>query len=370
MMNHFETESPTLVIRAGSLLRSFGVLIALLALSLTGFAQVERGSITGTVTDSKGAAIPDATVRVVEESTNQTVELQTDSAGEYTASNLTPGAYTVQVDKAGFTSQVNKGFVIQVFQTARLDVALNVGTVNESVQVTSALPLLQSENASVGQVISTRAINELPLNGRNMAQLAIIAPGVTGLNYAQTGTIASGVRPDELRPGGTTIEANGARDNANKVLLDGIDNTEMIAQTQIVRPSVESLLEFNIITSNAGPEYNRGAGAILVTSTRSGSNNLHGSVYEYIRNYAVDAKNFFVRPNTPIPLYRLNDFGGRLGGPIKRDRAFFFVNYEGYYEQAAGTQVNTVPTMLERQGNFQGIANIYDPLTTTAAGKT
>ncbi len=121
--------------------------------------------------------------------------------GEYTAGNLTPGAYTVQVEKAGFAGQVNKGFVIQVFQTARLDVVLNVGTVTESVQVTSALPLLQSENASVGQVISTQAINELPLNGRNMAQLAIIAPGVTGLNYAQTGTIGSGVRPDELRPG-------------------------------------------------------------------------------------------------------------------------------------------------------------------------
>ena len=233
-MNRFETGSPTLVMRAGSLLRSFGVLIALLALSLTTFAQVERGSITGTVTDSKGAAIPDATVRVVEESTNQTVTMQTDSAGEYKAGNLTPGSYSVEVEKAGFTSQVNKGFIIQVFQTARLDVALNVGTVSESVQVTSALPLLQSENASVGQVISTRAINELPLNGRNMAQLAIIAAGVTGLNYAQTGTIASGVRPDELRPGGTTIVANGARDNANKVLLDGIDNTELIAGTFIV----------------------------------------------------------------------------------------------------------------------------------------
>jgi hypothetical protein len=182
-------------------IRSSILVVSLLALSLTAYAQVERGTITGAVTDSKGSAIPDATVRVVEESTSQTVELQTDSAGEYTAGNLTPGAYTIQVEKAGFAGHVNKGFVIQVFQTARLDVVLNVGTVTESVQVTSALPLLQSENASVGQVISTQAINELPLNGRNMAQLAIIAPGVTGLNYAQTGTIGSGVRPDELRPG-------------------------------------------------------------------------------------------------------------------------------------------------------------------------
>ena len=344
------------------------VLVLTSALSLTGFAQVERATITGTLTDKNGAIVPDATVRVTDESTNETKTLQTDSAGEYIASNLTPGSYTIEAEKTGFTKHINKDYVVQVGQTARLDIVMEVGSVTQSVEVTGTLPVLQSENAAVGQVIATTAVQQLPLNGRNMTQLAIITPGVTGLNYAPTGTIGSGVRPDELRPGGTTIEANGARDSANKLLLDGVDNTEMIAQTQIVRPSVESLQEFNIITSNAGPEYNRGAGAILVTSTRSGSNNLHGSVYEYIRNSDLDAKNFFVRPDTPIPLYRLNDFGGRLGGPIKRSKAFFFVNYEGYYEQAAGTQVNTVPTMLERQGNFQGIANIYDPLTTTASG--
>src|SRR6202042_1814296 len=291
-------------------IRSSILVVSLLALSLTAYGQVERGTITGAVTDAKGSAIPDATVRVVEESTSQTVELQTDSAGEYKAGNLTPGSYTVEVEKGGFTGHVNKGFVIQVFQTARLDVVLNVGTVTESVQVTSALPLLQSENASVGQVISTQAINELPLNGRNMAQLAIIAPGVTGLNYAQTGTIGSGVRPDELRPGGTTIEANGARDSANKLLLDGIDNTEMIAQTFIVRPSVEGLQEFSVLTSNVGAQFDRGMGAIVVTSTRSGSNEFHGSAYEFLRNSYVDAKNYFVRPNTPNPPYKLNDFGG------------------------------------------------------------
>jgi len=350
--------------------RCLAELVVVLALSLTGFAQVERSAITGTVTDAKGAAIPDAIVRVTEESTNQTITLQTDSAGEYEASNLTPGAYTVQVEKAGFTSQVNKGFVIQVFQTARLDVVLNVGTVSESVQVTSALPLLQSENASVGQVISTQAINELPLNGRNMAQLAIIAPGVTGLNYAQTGTIGAGARPDELRPGGTTIVANGARDNANKLLLDGIDNTEMIAGTFIVRPSVEGLQEFAVLTSNVGAQFDRGMGAIVVTSTRSGSNEFHGSGYEFLRNSYVDSKNFFVRPGAPNPAYRLNDFGGRLGGPILHNKTFFFVNYEGYFERAASTLISTVPTLAERQGNFQGVTNIYDPLTTTASGST
>ena len=369
-MERFETRSSILSASAAGMFRCLGILFSALLLSLVCSAQVERATITGALTDKNGAVVPDATVRITQESTNETKTLQTDSAGEYTASNLQPGSYTVEAEKDGFSKHINKGFVVQVGQTARLDVVMEVGSVTQSVEVTDAIPVLQSESASVGQVIGTTAVQQLPLNGRNLTQLAVIAPGVTGLNYAPTGTIGSGIRPDELRPGGTTIEANGARDSANKLLLDGVDNTEMIAQTQIVRPSVESLQEFNIITSNAGPEYNRGAGAILVTSTRSGTNSLHGSVYEYIRNSDVDAKNFFVRPNTPIPLYRLNDFGGRLGGPIMRNKAFFFANYEGYYEQSAGTQVNSVPTMLERQGNFQGVANIFDPLTTVASGSS
>ena len=369
-MTRFKPQSHVLAVNSVALWRCLGVFVSVLALSLACFAQVERATITGTLTDKNGAVVPGATVRVVQDTTNETQNLQTDSAGEYTASNLTPGSYTIDVEKDGFTKHINKGFVVQVGQTARLDIVMEVGSVTQSVEVTGAIPVLQSETASVGQVISPTAVQQLPLNGRNLTELAVIAPGVTGLNYAPTGTIGAGARPDELRPGGTTIEANGARDSANKLLLDGVDNTEMIAQTQIVRPSVESLQEFNIITSNAGPEYNRGAGAILVTSTRSGSNEFHGSLYEYIRNSAVDAKNFFVRPNTAIPLYRLNDFGGRLGGPIKRDKAFFFINYEGYFEQAGGTQVNTVPTIAERQGNFQGVANIYDPLTTVASGSS
>ena len=346
--------------------RCLVIIVAFIGLTLPASAQVERGTITGTVTDSNGAAVPDATVHVTAESTNQVITLKTDSAGQYTASNLTPGSYTVQVEKAGFQSRVNKGFVIQVFQTARLDVALNVGTVTQTVEVTTAVPVLQNENASVGQVITTQAIDQLPLNGRNMSQLAIIAPGVTGLNYAQTNTIASGGRPDELRPGGTTIVANGARDGANKLLLDGIDNTEMIAQTFVVRPSVDGLQEFAVLTSNVGAQFDRGIGAIVVTSTRSGTNSFHGSGYEYLRNSYVDAKNYFVASGAPNPAYRLNDFGGRLGGPILHNKTFFFVNYEGYFERAASTLVTTVPTLAERQGNFQGVAHVYDPLTTTS----
>jgi Carboxypeptidase regulatory-like domain len=348
----------------------FRTLFLTLAFVLISNAQVERATITGTVSDSSGAVVPEATVRVIDEATNTTLTLKTDAAGEYTASNLTPGSYTIEAEKTGFTTHVNRGFIVQVSQIARLDITLPVGAVSQTVEVTGAVPVLQTENAAVGQVIGAQAVSQLPLNGRNLAQLAILAPGVTGLSYAPTGTINSGARPDELRPGGTTIEANGARDSANKLLLDGVDNTEMISQTFVVRPSIEGVQEFNLITSNAGAEYNRGGGAILVTSTKSGTNQFHGSLYDFVRNSYFDAKNFFDRPNAPIPPYKLNDFGASLGGPILHNRTFFFVNYEGYYERQASTVVTTVPTLAERQGNYQGIANVYDPLTTLQVGNT
>ena len=349
----------------GSFLRA---LFLSFACGLICYSQVERATITGTVSDTSGAVVPDATVRVIDEATNSILALKTDAAGEYTASNLTPGSYTIEAEKTGFNKHVNRAFVVEVSQVARLDITLPIGAVNQTVEVTGAVPVLQTENASVGQVIGAQAVSQLPLNGRNIAQLAILAPGVTGLSYAPTGTINSGARPDELRPGGTTIEANGARDSANKMLLDGVDNTEMISQTFVVRPSIEGLQEFNLITSNAGAEYDRGGGAILVTSTKSGSNQFHGTVYEFLRNSYFDAKNYFDRPSAPIPPYKLNDFGASMGGPVIRNRTFFFVNYEGYYERVASTVVTTVPTLAERQGNYQGIATIYDPLTTTQQG--
>ena len=238
--------------------RCLAVLVLTSALSLAGFAQVERATITGTLTDKNGAVVPDATVRVTDESTNETKDLQTDSAGQYIASNLTPGSYTIEAQKTGFTKHINKGYVVQVSQTARLDIVMEVGSVTQSVEVTGAIPVLQSENASVGQVIATTAVQQLPLNGRNLTQLAIIAPGVTGLNYAPTDTIGSGVRPDELRPGGTTIEANGARDSANKLLLDGVDNTEMIAQTQIVRLALNRFRNSMLLPVMPGPNTTAG----------------------------------------------------------------------------------------------------------------
>lgn len=346
------------------------IFLGFFLVSSAALAQVERASITGTITDDGGSVIPGASVRVTNEETNTTISLTTDNAGVYNAINLTPGSYTIEVDSQGFSKHVDKAFVLQVSQAARLDVKMTVGAVTQVVEVTGAAPILQTENASVGQVIGARAINQLPLNGRNIAQLAVLAPGVTGLSSSPSGTINSGARPDELRPGGTTIIANGARDFSNKMLLDGVDNTEMISQTFVVRPGIEGIREFNVVSSNADAAYNRGGGVIIVTSTKTGTNNFHGSAYEFFRNSALDSKNYFDLKTIPIPPYKLNDFGGSIGGPVIHNRAFFFADYEGFLERLASTVITTVPTAAEKQGNFQGIAQIFDPTTTVQNGSS
>jgi len=174
------------------------------------YAQVERASIVGKITDSTGAAMAAVEVTVTNEATNTSTHVVTDDAGAFTAVNLIPGSYSVNASTKGFRPVVFRNFVLQVGQSARLDITMEVGKVEQTLEVTGAVPLLQTESASVGQVIEQTAVNALPLNGRNFVQLAILAPGVSGLDYAQVGTINTGKRPDELRPGGAALQANGA----------------------------------------------------------------------------------------------------------------------------------------------------------------
>jgi hypothetical protein len=331
-------------------------------------AQVERASIVGNLTDKSGAPMPGVEISVTNDGTNATIRIASDESGGFTAVNLIPGSYTVAASRTGFRPVTFRNFVLQVGQTARLDITMEVGTVEQTVEVTGTLPLLQTENASVGQVIEQGAVNALPLNGRNFVQLAILAPGVSGLDYAQSGTINTGRRPDELRPGGTAIQANGALSQSNQVLLDGIDNTEMISQTFIVRPAVEGIQEFKVLTNNAGAEYGRSVGAVVVVTSKSGTNNFHGSLFEFLRNEKLDARNFFARSDAPKPPFKLNQYGASLGGPVIRNRTFFFVNYEGYREVFGDTQLVTVPVAQVRNGDFNGIVpnGVYDPLTTRA----
>jgi Carboxypeptidase regulatory-like domain len=344
----------------------FASSVLTIALAAETTAQVERGSIAGTTIDKTGAVVPGVEVTVTNESTNVAVVVRTDDSGNYAAVNLLAGSYTVSAKNIGFSNPVFRGFVLQVGQEARLNIVLEVGAVEQLVEVNAVAPLLQTENASVGQVIAPEPIAALPLNGRNFVQLAILAPGVSGLDYAQPNTINSGRRPDELRPGGTTLQANGVRSYLNQVLIDGIDATEMISQTFVVRPTVEGIQEFKVLTNNAGAEFGRAGGAVIVVNTKSGGNQPHGSVFEFLRNSALDAKNFFDRPDEKIPPFRQNQFGGSLGGPIARDRSFFFVDYEGQREVLGQTFLVTVPTLAMRRGDFRGVIpnGIFDPTTT------
>jgi hypothetical protein len=342
--------------------------VLLLLLSAPLAAQVERASVVGAITDRSGAALPGVEVAVTNEATNVTVRSVTDDSGAYTAVNLIPGSYSITASKSGFRNVVYRNFVLQVSQAARLDIALEIGTVEQTIEVTGSLPLLQTENASVGQVISQQAVEALPLNGRNFVQLAILAPGVSGLDYAQPNTINSGRRPDELRPGGTALQANGARNTSNQVLIDGIDNTEMISQTFVVRPAVEGIQEFKVLTNNAGAEYGRAGGAVVVITSKSGGNEWHGSLFNYLRNEATDARNFFARTDAPKPPFKLNQYGASLSGPVRKNRTFFFVNYEGYREVFGDSQLVTVPTAAMKRGDFRGVVpnGVFDPLTTRA----
>lgn len=347
-------------------------LCALLCLALVSLpslvAQVERASIIGNITDASGAVMANVEVTVTNEATNTSTRLSTDEAGAYTAVNLIPGNYSVNASRSGFRPVVFRNFTLQVGQSARLDIKMDLGSVEQTVEVTGTIPLLQTENASVGQVIGREAVDALPLNGRNFVQLAILAPGVSGLDYSQPGTINTGLRPDELRPGGTALQANGALSQSNEVLLDGIDNTEMISQTFVVRPAVEGVQEFKVLTNNAGAEYGRSVGAVVVVTTKSGGNQFHGSLFEFLRNEKLDARNFFARTDAPKPPFKLNQYGASLGGPIRRNKTFFFTNYEGYREVFGGTQLVSVPVAQIRTGNFSGVVanGIFDPKTTAA----
>ena len=257
-------------------------------------AQVERASILGNAIDKSGAVVPNVQVTVTNEATNTSLHVITDQAGAYTVLNLIPGKYTIEASAPSFKPLRYRGVELQIGQQARLDFGMEVGAIEQTVEVTGAAQLLQTESAAVGQVIANNAVASLPLNGRNFVQLAILAPGVTGLDYAQSATINAGTRPDELRPGGTAVEANGASNYSNQVLLDGIDDTEMISHTFVVRAPVEGIQEFKVLTNNAGAEYGRAGGAVISMTSKSGGNDLHGSLFEY----AIGTQATAVIPNT------------------------------------------------------------------------
>lgn len=338
--------------------------LCLFAFSATVFAQA-TGQLTGSITDNTGAAVPGAEITVVNTATKFERKVSTTETGDYTIPFLPPGEYTVTITKQGFRQARRDGVRLEVNQVARIDVSLEVGSVSETVEVTGAAPMIESDTSSIGQVIEQKAIEDLPLNGRNFVQLAVLGPGVVGVGFGSRGTIMSGTRPDDLRPG-SELFSNGNRENSNNFLMDGVDNNERLTLSITLRPSVEAVREFKIQTNMFAADQGRNSGATVNVITKSGSNEWHGSAYEFLRNDRLDARNYFAPTNFNKPAFRQNQFGASAGGKIIANKLFFFTNYEGFRRRQERPSVGTVPLPAMRQGNFSAVRPIYDPATTRA----
>jgi hypothetical protein len=341
-------------------------------LCMRGVAQVASAELSGTVLDASGAAVANVKVTATNVATNVARDGVSDGSGRYIITLLPAGEYSVSAEAPGFRKLVQSGLTLQINQQARLDLTLELGHASETVEVTAQAPLLESESSSLGTVVNQKMVNQLPLNGRNFIQLATLSPGVNGVGFSASGTIMSGTRPDDRRPG-TEIFSNGNREGSNNFLYDGIDDNERLTLSIVLRPAVEAVREFKIQTNLYSADIGRNSGAVVDVITKSGTNQLHGSLFEFLRNSAMDSRSFFSPKGTAFPSFRLNQFGGSFGGPVVlpklyngKDRTFFFVDYEGYRRDSQQLLLGNVPTAKMRAGDFSETPAIYDPLTTRA----
>jgi carboxypeptidase family protein len=336
-------------------------LIALLAVlnAVTAFSQVVTGAILGRVTDTTGAVLPGATVQIQNVETGFARTEQTDSEGRYLSRNLPLGSYSVTVQQAGFRTEERRGIVLTVASEVTVNVELAVGNIQEKIEVTAEAPTVETTNATVSGLVSPDQIRDLPLNGRNIDTLALLSPGVIANQYgASTGN-------------GLSLSVNGARRDANVYLLDGtVTNDHTTRGSSSVAGQslgVEGILEFRLLTHSFSAEYGRNSGAIMSSVTRSGTNEFHGSAYEFVRNNIFDARNFF---NVgALPPFRRNQFGAALGGRVIKDRMFFFANYEGLRQRQGNTQIAFVPDANARQGLVPNAAGQLQPVTFNPAIK-
>ncbi len=343
------------------MLRTLRCLVLALALCAGLAGQAITGSITGTVTDATGAVVPGAGVTVVNTETNARTAVQADAGGNYTATLLPRGQYRLEVSATGFKHFVREGIVLQVQQTARIDVQLAVGEVAESVLVTADAARLETESATLSKVVDNRVITNMPLNTRNVYSLVFLAPGVTGTignNYG------------EMR-----YSVNGARQRTMDTLIDGVTAAHPTVNGFAgisVFPSVDAIEEFKLLTADFPAEFGRSLGSVLNIVFKSGTNRHHGSVYEFLRNSELDSNNFFDnRRGQALASFKRSQFGGMASGPVKKDKTFFLFSFEGLRERSASNTVFTVPTALERGGDFSQtraangqMIQIFDPFST------
>lgn len=311
-----------------------------LCLAASAAAQTHLGTIRGTVTDPSGAAIPGADFTVVDLATNLTRMGRTDAQGRFALSQLDPGTYRVEVEASGYQRLVQDA-TLQVSQRLQLDLQVGVGQLSEEVVVIGGTTL-DFEATGLGTMVDNLQVANLPLDGRNFLDLALLAPGTVPAAEGSAGSVR----------GAFTLNVNGAREGANAYLLDGAYNVDPKLNTVAVRPPVDAIEEFRVVSGSYDASYGRHAGAQINVITKSGSNQIHGTLYEFFRHDALNAANFFAPAGEPDPEYRRNQFGGSLGGRLVENRTFFFIDYEGTRLTEGITRVTNVPTLAERQGDF------------------
>src|SRR5215469_18135964 len=324
-------------------------------------AQVNAtGTIAGHVTDPGGAIVPNATVKVTEERTGVSETVVSSTDGYYTVPFLKSGVYTVEVSAPGFSTAIAKGLSLDIQQVVEQNFKLQVGAVQQQVNVESTTPLLNTESMEVGNVIGQTSIEQLPLNGRNFSQLALLVPGTTPVPVGGIRQTGGG---NETKRDGAEITTSGGRGSFNIFLIDGLDDREQSVGTLKIFPNLESIAEFKMQVANTDAQFATGA-AVVNVITRSGTNGLHGSAFEYLRNQLFDARGFFDGVKPP---FQQNQFGGAIGGAIKKNKMFFFADYQGQRVHSSATSISSEPTAAMRSGNFAGVATVYDPDSYNAA---
>jgi len=322
------------------------LLLAISAAELHG--QGTAGSIVGTVRDPSGAIVAGAPVTVRNQATNAVRKVQTNPDGDYSVPLLPPGVYEVTVQQPGFRNAVSGNINLEVNQTVRVDLALAVGNQTQEIEVVGAAPLVNTDTSALGQVVNQTSVSTLPLNQRNFVSFAYLVPGV---QLPAEGSIDS--------TQGLAMSVNGARETANNFLIDGIDDNDLVINQYSAIPSLDAIQEFKVQSGNYSAEYGRSGGAQVNVLIKSGTNQVHGTAYEFVRNRHMDAKNYFDQPDcTPssvpgtcssIPRLDRSQFGFSLGGPIVKDKTFFFVAYEYLDLHDASTRQATVPSVVQKQ---------------------
>ena len=321
---------------------ALGLLMAVMSFAHTAIAQNYRGAVRGRVTDQRGASIPGAQLKLIEQETNEARIVKTDGNGDFTISLLRPGSYRLEVESAGFSKYSNT-ITLQINQDLRLDVELKIPTANvyDNMIVAPVSPL-KYESASLGAVIDNRQVTGLPLDGRNFLELSLLTPGASPAAQGSAGSVR----------GDFAFSVNGSREDANNFILDGVYNVDPKLNTFGVKPPVDAIREFEVLTSAYDASFGRSAGAQINIVLKSGTNGFHGTAYEFLRNQVLDARNFFAPSDQPDPRNQRNQFGFSFGGPIVKDRAFFFGDYEGARFREGVTRLANVPTARERVGDF------------------